>query len=62
MIEKEGRPVWQAGEPDGPQVVDAFAFSASSGNSCRGARLQRREHDSGARTFAGSLRHSVFQP
>jgi hypothetical protein len=60
MIAKEGRPVWQAGEAGNPQVVDGFAFSASSGNSCRGARLQRREHDSGARTFAGIPRHSVF--
>jgi len=60
MIVKVGRPVWQAGEADGPQVVDDFAFSASSGISCRGARLQRREHDSGAVTFAGILRHSVF--
>ena len=24
MIAKEGRPVWQAGEADGPQVVDDF--------------------------------------
>jgi hypothetical protein len=60
MTAKEGRPVWQAGEADGPQVVDDFAFSASSGNSCRGARLQRREHGSGARTLAGIPRHSVF--
>jgi hypothetical protein len=60
MIVKEGRPMWQACETDGAQVVDDFAFSASSGISCRGARLQRREHDSGAMTFACILRHSVF--
>jgi hypothetical protein len=39
MIVKEGRPMWQACETGGPQVVDDFACSASSGISCRGARL-----------------------
>jgi hypothetical protein len=52
----------QACEADGSRVVDDFAFSASSGISCRGARLQRRKHDSGAVTVAGILRHSVFWP
>ena len=28
--------MWQACEADGPQGVDDFAFSASSGNSCPG--------------------------